>query len=158
VLALVVSLVTGYLALTRRRGAAVFLIVASLGGLALNTGLKELYGRERPDLLLRLVDADSLSFPSGHAMSSATIYLTLAVLLSKLTTSNREKLYVLSAALFLSFVVGLSRVFLGVHYPSDVIAGWAAGVVWAQICWFAAQFFSRRQLARDNEASSKTTK
>lgn len=148
VLVVVAVLVTGFLALSRHFAAALFVAVASLGGATLNTILKTLFDRQRPDLEMRLIEIDSLSFPSGHAMSSATIYLTLAVLLTRLVTRRREKIYLLVAALLLSFVVGLSRVYLGVHYPTDVVAGWAAGVAWAQLCWFAAQIIGRRQLAR----------
>lgn len=147
VLSGVVALATGYLLLSRRRTAALFVVVASLGGLGLNAVLKHSFDRERPDEILHLIDIDSYSFPSGHAMSSATIYLTLAVLLTRLTPHRRRKLYVLGAALALTFCVGLSRVFLGVHYPSDVVAGWAAGLAWAQLCWLAAHFIGRR-LAR----------
>lgn len=148
VLTTAVILVAGFLALSRRFAASLFVIAASIGGLVLNNVLKAFFGRERPDQTLHLVEIDSLSFPSGHAMLSATIYLTLAVLLTRLATRRREKTYLLGAALLLSFAVGLSRVYLGVHYPTDVIAGWAAGVAWAQICWFAAHMVGRRRLTR----------
>ncbi|HYD85123.1 MAG TPA: phosphatase PAP2 family protein, partial [Opitutus sp.] len=130
-----------------RFAASLFVLAASTGGLVLNNVLKAIFGRERPDETLHLVEIDSLSFPSGHAMLSATIYLTLAVLLTRLADRRREKSYLLGAALLLSFAVGLSRVYLGVHYPTDVIAGWAAGIAWAQICWFVAHMIDRRRLA-----------
>ncbi|HYP16267.1 MAG TPA: phosphatase PAP2 family protein [Opitutus sp.] len=149
VLSSMVLLVAGFLAFSRRYAAAAFVMVASGGGLLLNTTLKNLFDRERPDETLRLIEIHSHSFPSGHAMSSATIYLTLAVLLTRLVTLRREKLYVLGAALLVSFLVGLSRVYLGVHYPTDVIAGWAAGVAWAQVCWFAVHVIGRRRLAHE---------
>lgn len=148
VLVSLVGLVAGFLALARHRAAAIFVVAASLGGSGLNSLLKSVFGRHRPEEALRLVEIESLSFPSGHAMSSATIYLTLAVLLLRLVERRRQKVYIILAALGLSFFVGLSRVYLGVHYPTDVIAGWAAGVAWAQICAFAAQLIGRRQLAR----------
>lgn len=148
VLTIAVVFVAGFLTLSRRYAAALFVAVASAGGASLNELLKSIYGRERPDEALRLIEIHSLSFPSGHAMSSATIYLTLAVLLSRLAERRREKIYLFAAALLLSFLIGLSRVYLGVHYPTDVIAGWAAGVAWAQVCWFAAHLIGRRRLAR----------
>lgn len=151
VLVPVVAFIVGFLLLSRRFAAALFLAVASLGGATLNELLKTLYGRTRPDEALRLVDIDSLSFPSGHAMSSATIYLTVAVLLARLADRPREKVYVFAAALLLSFAVGFSRVYLGVHYPTDVVAGWAAGVAWAQMCWFSAHMIGRRRLARTTQ-------
>lgn len=143
-----VLLATGYLLLCGRRAAALFVAIASLGGLALNTALKYGFERERPEVSLRLIEIDSFSFPSGHAMSSATIYLTLAVLLSQLAPQRRRKLYIFGAAAALTFVVGVSRVYLGVHYPTDVLAGWAAGAAWALICWLAAHLIGRRKLRR----------
>lgn len=148
VLSGVVALVAGFLFLSRHHAASLFVIAASLGGLGLNNLLKTFFGRDRPDEALRLVEISSHSFPSGHAMSSATIYLTLAVLLVRLVERRREKAYIFGAALLLSFCVGLSRVYLGVHYPTDVIAGWAAGVAWAQICWLAAHVIGRRRLVQ----------
>lgn len=142
VLTTMVGLVAGYLMLSRRPAAAAILLAASISGVVLNSGLKSLYGRDRPNELLRLVDTDSLSFPSGHAMSSATVYLVMAVLLCRLTSAPRQKFYLIGAALLVSFLVGLSRVYLGAHYPTDVVAGWAAGVIWAQVCWFTVEFTS----------------
>lgn len=147
VLTTITVLVAGFLALSRRFGAALFLIVAAAGGQTLNTLLKFLYGRPRPDTALRWLEIDSLSFPSGHSTSSAVIYLTLAVLLARLTENKRQKVYLIGSALLLSFLVGLSRVYLGVHYPTDVVAGWTLGVAWAQLCWFAARAIGRRRLA-----------
>ena len=114
----------------------------------LNSALKYFYGRERPDVAFRWIEIDSPSFPSGHATSSAVIYLTLAVLLARLAEKNGEKAYIVGAALTLSFLVGVTRVYLGVHYPTDVIAGWAVGIAWALFCWFAARAIGRRRLAR----------
>lgn len=151
VLTSLVLLVAGFLAFSRRFAASLFVLVASAGGLGLNNALKALFDRERPDEAFRLIEVHSLSFPSGHAMLSATIYLTLAVLLTRLVERRREKSYILGTALLLSFFVGLSRVFLGVHYPTDVVAGWAAGVAWALICWFASHLIGRRRLARAAE-------
>jgi undecaprenyl-diphosphatase len=73
-------------------------------------------------------------------MESAIIYLTLAALLARLVTTRALKLYFIGLAMFMIFVIGLSRVYLGVHYPSDVLAGWSAGLAWALLCWTAARY------------------
>lgn len=150
-LATLTLFVTGFLFLTRRYGAALFLIVAATGGQMLNSILKMTYGRERPDPSLRWLQIDSLSFPSGHATSSAVIYLTLAVLLSRLATTHAQRIYLFAAAMVLTAAVGFSRVYLGVHYPTDVIAGWALGIAWAELCWFAVHLIGRRRLAKKSE-------
>lgn len=152
VLTVLTGLVAGFLVLSRRWGATLFLLGAAIGGQTLNASLKAFYERERPNPSLRWIEIDSLSFPSGHATSSACIYLTLAVLLARLATTTAQKLYFIGTALFLSFIVGLSRVYLGVHYPTDVMAGWAIGVAWAELCWFAASAIGRRRLAKKSAA------
>jgi undecaprenyl-diphosphatase len=144
VLVLVVLSVTGALAIRRQYAALALLLAATLGGRFLNAALKDLFARPRPDLALHLTDVRSLSFPSGHAMDSAVIYLTLAALLARLVKPLALKLYVLGLAAFVTFLIGLSRVYLGVHYPSDVLAGWTAGLAWATLCWTLASYLQRR--------------
>jgi undecaprenyl-diphosphatase len=90
------------------------------------------------------MEVSTSSFPSGHAMSSAAVYLSLGLLLAKIHHRRREKIYILAAAMLLTFVVGVTRVYLGVHYPTDVLAGWMAGIAWALACGFVAEFFERR--------------
>jgi undecaprenyl-diphosphatase len=75
---------------------------------------------------------------------SAVVYLTLGALLARLADQRRVKLYFLAVAALLTLLVGLSRVYLGVHYPTDVLAGWSAGLVWATLCWLAARSLQRR--------------
>lgn len=147
VLSTIAMLAIGFLALSRRFGAALFLFVAATGGQSLNAALKWYFGRERPDPAFRWIEIDSPSFPSGHAASSAVVYLAIAVLLARLAENRRQKIYLIGSALALSFCVGLTRVYLGVHYPTDVIAGWTVGVAWAQVCWFAARAIGRARLA-----------
>lgn len=138
VLLLLVIAVAGALAARRQYLAIVLLLAASAGGELLNELLKYLFARPRPDPAFHLTEVRSLSFPSGHAMLSAIIYLTLAAFLARLVRSHDLKLYVVGLAFLLSLVVGVTRVYLGVHYPSDVLAGWAAGLAWALVCWIVA--------------------
>jgi len=135
---------TGYLALERKYGAMWLVVLAVGSGGMLSTAMKQLFGRGRPDLVPHLVAVTSPSFPSGHSMLAAIMYLTLGALLARFATRRRTKAYLLTVALFATFVVGSSRVYLGVHYPSDVVAGWCAGLVWALICWLAARYLQYR--------------
>jgi undecaprenyl-diphosphatase len=105
--------------------------------------LKGLFARPRPELALRLTEVRSLSFPSGHAMQSAIIYLTLAAFLARFVQARALKVYFVGFAFLLSLLVGVSRVYLGVHYPSDVLAGWCAGLAWALVCWAVARRLQR---------------
>jgi undecaprenyl-diphosphatase len=130
--------VLGYLVVRRQHHAAVLVLVATGGGGLLSSVLKGVFERDRPDVVPHLVSVSSLSFPSGHALASAVVYLTLGALLSRLVQARHLKVYCVAVAVYLSFVVGLSRVYLGVHYPSDVLAGWTAGLCWALMCWTVA--------------------
>lgn len=138
--------VAGALAARRQWHALALLVAASASGLLVNEALKHLFARPRPAVELHLTDVRSLSFPSGHAMLSAIIYLTLATVLARLVRSERLKLYFVGLAFLLSFVVGATRVYLGVHYPSDVMAGWTAGLAWALVCWIAVSRLQSRGL------------
>ncbi|MGN6642447.1 MAG: phosphatase PAP2 family protein, partial [Verrucomicrobiota bacterium] len=113
-----------------------------------------IYERPRPELVPPLVRVSSASFPSGHSLLSAVVYLTLCALLARLVQPMKLKLYILGAGIFVSFLVGVSRVYLGVHYPTDVLAGWTAGAVWAVICWLLADYLQRRGWVEKPEASS----
>jgi undecaprenyl-diphosphatase len=144
VLLLVVAAVLGYLALDRRWRELWLVAVASGGGAAISTGLKAMFGRPRPAALLPLIHPESPSFPSGHAMLAAVVYLTLGALLARTVARRRLKAYFVTVALVLSFLVGISRVYLGVHYPADVLGGWSAGLAWALGCWLIARALQRR--------------
>lgn len=139
VLGLVVFGVVGFLLLqTRYRTALVILVTAATGELS-NYALKSAFMRPRPTIVPHLRDVLSTSFPSGHAMESAIIYLTLGAMLMRVAERRLTKIYCLAVAGTLTLLVGISRVYLGVHYPSDVIGGWIIGFVWASLCWLVAQ-------------------
>jgi undecaprenyl-diphosphatase len=144
VLVIFVLAVAGALVARRQYHAVLLLLASTVGGILLNEALKGVFGRPRPDTALHLTDVRSLSFPSGHAMESAIIYLTLAALLARLVQPRTLRLYFLAVAALLTLLVGLSRVYLGVHYPSDVLAGWCAGLAWALACWMTAGYLQRR--------------
>lgn len=145
VLLLLVAGVTGYLVMCRKFGAALFLVGVAIGGTLLNTLLKQVIDRPRPTVVPRLVPVHSTSFPSGHSMLAAVIYLSLGALLARLVASRVRQVYFLAVALVLTVLVGCSRVYLGVHYPSDVLAGWSAGLAWALLCWLAARYLQHRR-------------
>lgn len=144
VLTLVLLAVTGFLWLDRKYGAMCFVLVAVVGGELVGMALKALVGRPRPDVVPHLSAALSTSFPSGHSMMSAVVYLTLGALLTKLVPTRPLKAYFLMLAVLLTVLVGISRVYMGVHYPTDVLSGWAAGLVWATLCWLVARSLQRR--------------
>jgi undecaprenyl-diphosphatase len=144
VLTLVTSVVAGYLAIRRHAGALAFLLVSTIGGLVISTLMKGWFNRPRPSLVAHLSHVESSSFPSGHSMLSAVVYLTQAALLSHLVRNVTVKIYFVVVAVVLTGLVGVSRVYLGVHYPTDVLAGWSLGLGWAALCWLAASALQRR--------------
>lgn len=144
VLILLTAAVAGFLLLERKRRTALLLIIAVSSGVLLSTLLKYGFDRPRPDLVPHGTVVYTTSFPSGHAMLSAITYLTLGVLLASAQTQRRVKLYLISMAIVLTVGVGISRVYLGVHWPTDVLAGWTAGAFWALFCWQAAGWLRRR--------------
>jgi undecaprenyl-diphosphatase len=143
-LSLLVAFVAGYLLMVDRRGAAALVLGSSVLGLLLSHLLKEFYSRPRPDVVPHLVRVSSESFPSGHAMLAAVVYLTLGAVLARTAAGWWAKLYFVSAAAFVTILIGVSRVYLGVHYPTDVAAGWAIGVAWAVVCWLVERWLQRR--------------
>jgi len=144
VLTLFTVAAAGFLFLVRKRHAAVFLIVSVAGGTLLSLLLKWGFDRPRPDLVPHAVEVYTRSFPSGHAMLSTITYLTLGALLAQVQSRKRVKAYLLGWALLLSFLIGLSRIYLGVHWPTDVLAGWCVGSAWALLCGSVALWLQRR--------------
>lgn len=144
VLILLALLILGYLCLTRRFATAALIAIATAGGEGLNALLKESFERARPAITSHLVEVKTSSFPSGHSMAASIFYLTMGALLAQTARRRREKIYLMSAAILLTLLTGVSRVYLGVHYPTDVLAGWSAGAAWAILCWFVARWLDRR--------------
>lgn len=147
VLVLVLLFSILFLLLSGRPGAALFLLVAVAGGQWLSSTLKLFIDRPRPELVTHLAEVYTLSFPSGHAMMSAVTYLTLGSLIARVLPGRALKLYVLFVAVTLTLLIGASRVYLGVHWPSDVLAGWCAGAAWAMLCWLVARLILSRRKA-----------
>jgi undecaprenyl-diphosphatase len=135
---------TGFLLLQRKSHLALYLVlVVSTGALA-SQSMKSLFDRARPDLVAHGQAVFSSSFPSGHSMMSTLVFFTVGALLASALTSRRLKAYVLVLAALLAVIVGATRVYLGVHWPTDVLAGWTAGCAWALLCWILADFLKRR--------------
>ena len=145
ILWLVTLLATGYLLAARRARRAGFLFASVALGMGLNGILKDLFARPRPELVAHLVQVQTTSFPSGHAMNSAIVYLTLGGLLARTEKRHSVRIFLLAAAIALTMIVGFSRVYLGVHWPSDVAAGWCVGAAWALGCSLVAGALQRRQ-------------
>lgn len=138
--------VAGYLLLRRAAGMALLVIVATGGAKLLSWGLKSAFGRPRPELVPHLMEASSAAFPSGHALGATAIYLTLAALLAAVQPSAVVKTYLLAWSVLIAIAVGASRVYLGVHWPTDVAAGWAIGAAWACLWWLVVRVLLKRQL------------
>ena len=143
-LTIATGILVGFLCLNRRFRATGFLLSSVGSGLLLCQSLKGFFARRRPTVVPHLVHFDPASFPSGHSMGAALVYLTSGSIVSRQVTGSLAKTYFLSMAVVLALAVGVSRVYLGVHYPSDVLAGWAAGSLWSSACAQAARWLQRQ--------------
>lgn len=135
VLVIITLAIAGYLFLARKQAAAWLMLVAVFGGIALSDLLKFAFGRPRPDFISPAARVFTTSFPSGHATLSAITYLTIAALLARSQSSPRIGVYFIVLAALLTILIGVSRIYLGVHYPTDVLGGWCVGAAWALGCW-----------------------
>lgn len=142
VLGLLIVASSLFLVVSNKRRTALFVMLATVSGAVLSTLLKIGFDRPRPDLIPHLTHAYSTSFPSGHAMVSAVVYMTLGALLAREVSGLWSKVYIMTVAIIITGLVGFSRVYLGVHWPSDIIAGWAAGASWAVLCWVVANIIN----------------
>ncbi|WP_419815053.1 phosphatase PAP2 family protein [Glacieibacterium sp.] len=144
-LTLVTIAAAGYLIAARRYRTALFLSGAAISGSVIGGVLKAFFARPRPDVVPHLVQVTNLSFPSGHALNSAVIYLTIGLILARSATDRRVQRYIHGVAIFMTTGLGISRIYLGVHYPSDVLAGWLAGAAFATLIWTLALSLERRR-------------
>ena len=144
VLVFVTLAVTGFLVVARKRHMALAMAVAVITGMFLSQTLKWGFARPRPDFVPAQMHVYTNSFPSGHAMVSAVVYLTLGVLIARTPIRTAIKAYLLFIASLLTLLVGISRVYLGVHWPTDVLAGWAGGAAWALLCWLVMLWLQGR--------------
>jgi undecaprenyl-diphosphatase len=150
VLGLFTAITAGYLALDGKRRMAIFVMASVASGYLVSTILKDVFHRARPDIVPHAV-VTTASFPSGHSMMSALTYLVLGALLARSQERKALKAYFLLVAAFLSFIVGVTRVYLGVHWPTDVLAGWTAGGVWALFCWLVTRWLQKRKVLEPEE-------
>ena len=135
VLVIITLAIVGYLFLAGKSSVAWLMLIAVFGGIALSDLLKFAFARARPDIVAPLARVFTTSFPSGHATLSAITYLTIGAVLARSQPSSTISLYVMSLAAFLTMIIGVSRIYLGVHYPTDVLGGWCIGTAWAMGCW-----------------------
>jgi len=156
VLTLMALVITGFLAMTRKGYAALFVLGSVAGGVLISQATKWAYARPRPDLVPHGTEVFTASFPSGHSMMAAVVYLTLGALLARTQSGGRVKTYVLAVAVLLTVLVGASRVYLGVHWPTDVLAGWALGGMWALICLLVMGWLQARGKVEDASAGDVT--
>jgi len=138
VLALITATVVSFFWLSSMKRAAIYVGIASLGAILLATALKQAFDRPRPDLVPHGSVVYTSSFPSGHSTMAAAVYLTLGMVASRFVPRRRLKVLLIGVAMLVTAAVGVSRVYLGVHWPSDVLGGWAVGASWALVCWCAA--------------------
>jgi undecaprenyl-diphosphatase len=136
------------LAVDRHRLAAFLLIVAAYGGLILNAALKHIFNRPRPHLFVWGTTVASTSFPSGHAMNAAILYFTIAFVIARFEIRWWERLLTLLAAVVIVALICLSRLYLGVHYPTDVIGGLIMGIAWVGFCVSGVEVLQSRATSR----------
>lgn len=139
VLSLLVICVTTFFALTRRARVALTVLACTLAGTAVSSLAKLMFARPRPDLVPHSVEVYTASFPSGHALMSTVVYLTLAVLVARTQADLHVRAAIMAFAVVIALLVGISRIYLGVHWPSDVLAGWCLGALWAALCWLVVR-------------------
>lgn len=145
VLTLFAVVALGMLLILRKWLSALLLLIGLAGGVALSEGLKALFQRERPPAAFQAVETLNASFPSGHALLSTVFYLTVAVMMTRAFPRRRLKAYVLGVGMVFALMVGLTRVYLGAHWASDVMAGWCVGAAWAMALWLVSYAVERRQ-------------
>jgi undecaprenyl-diphosphatase len=149
VLTLIVILMAGFLWVSRKHWSAVYVAAAVASGAYVNSLLKIEFARARPEVVAHTVHVDTASFPSGHSAGAALTYLTLGLLLAHAQESRSVKTYIFAVSVLITLIVGLSRIYLGVHWPTDVLAGWSFGAAWALLCWIAVRWLERHHFSTD---------
>ena len=149
VVMMVVAVAALFLVLTDHKYSAILLLASTFGGLVLNAVLKLGFNRPRPSIVAPVVHAVSSSFPSGHAMSAAVAYTTVAYLAARLHKRSWARWLVMTAAFIVIALISISRMYLGVHYPSDVLAGIAVGLAWAAFCMATLEAIQKFAVRRD---------
>ena len=144
------------LLLLRHRGAALFLFLSLAGGSIASTLLKQLFARPRPDLVAHADRVFTSSFPSAHAMVATVAWLTLAAITVRFVPRRSLRRFIMTMACIIAIIVGASRVYLGVHWPSDVLAGWAVGTAWAGCAWLTAHYLEHHYAAETDLGTSDT--
>jgi len=149
---LALTVVLGLLAvaiflLTRDPAAAIHLVLTASGGFAISLWAKSLISRPRPSVIPQLIHASGFSYPSGHAITSAAVYLTMAILACRHFPSLRARVVLLTLAAMMITLVSFSRLYLGVHYPSDTMSGAFIGLAWAL---FMAAIFAKLHFGAKN--------
>ena len=145
----IVVIATAYLALAHRRRHAMMVAICGMGAPAVMELLKQFHERPRPSVVTPVDPTIGLSFPSGHTLAATAIYLTLGVLIASAADQRRIKIFVMAVAVLLAFLVGFTRVYLGAHYPTDVVGGWMVGLAWALFCGGIARLLGLRRVSRD---------
>jgi len=154
ILTLFALAVFGFLAVHRRWKDAAIIAITVITGVIVSLLLKEIFDRPRPDLVPHLSHTVTSSFPSGHSMLAAVTYLTLGVMVAEMAERKRQILYPLVVAIILSVMVGVSRVHVGVHWPTDVLGGWTIGAAWALLCWSSIRWLQRHRALTDHSESN----
>ena len=145
VLGLFALIVIVFLLSQRKWLSSLLLVVGLAGGVVLSEGLKAVFERERPPQALQAVETINASFPSGHALLATVFYLSVAVMLTRAFPRQRFKIFVLGVGILMALLVGLTRIYLGAHWATDVFAGWAVGSAWAMVLWLVAYGIARWQ-------------
>ena len=157
ILIMLTTFVGIYLWISGKRRSMVMVVAAIASGFAMSQILKRSFDRPRPDLVPHGDYVYTASFPSGHAMMSAVTYLTIGILLARVEPRQRVRAFLIGIAVFLTVIIGVSRVYLGVHWPSDVLAGWTAGAAWALMWWLLATWLEHRGAVEPSPQNDATT-
>lgn len=143
-LAIVTITMAGYLYFKKQSWVALFVVLAIISGTAVSTLMKSGFNRPRPELVPHETQIYTKSFPSGHSAMSSLVYLTLGAVMARSEADRKTKVFLIVVPVVLSVLIGISRVYMGVHWPTDVLAGWLFGTTWAAASWLVFRYVQRR--------------